>query len=135
MSTIPLRTHVRPAGEGVAVIELTGDVTAACETELMDAYREAGRVEIRGVVLDFTRLDYMNSSGIGLLVTLLVRAKREGKQVSAYGLSDHYRQIFELTRLDEVISVHDEEERAVAAARTRPGTPPAVLPGQRAPGG
>ena len=117
MSTIPLRTHVRSADDGVAVIELSGDVTAACESELMDAYREAGRAEIRGIVLDFTGLDYMNSSGIGLLVTLLVRARREGRQISAYGLSDHYRQIFELTRLDEVISVHDDEERALAAAR------------------
>ena len=134
MSTIPLQTRVRSAGGDVAVIGLTGDVTAACETELMDAYREAGRSEIRGIVLDFTGLDYMNSSGIGLLVTLLVRAKREGQQVSAYGLSDHYRQIFELTRLDEVISVHDEEEPAVAAARTRAVSPPSVLPGQRAPG-
>jgi anti-sigma B factor antagonist len=118
VSTIPLQTRVRPADGGVAVIELTGDVTAACETELMDAYREAARSEIRGIALDFTRLDYMNSSGIGLLVTLLVRAKREGRQVSAYGLSDHYRQIFELTRLDEVISVHVDEEQAVVAART-----------------
>ena len=135
MSTTPLQTRVRSADAGVAVIELTGDVTAACETELMDAYREAGRAEIRGLVLDFRRLDYMNSSGIGLLVTLLVRAKREGQQVSAFGLSDHYRQIFQLTRLDEVISVHDEEEQAVAAARIRLVSPPSVLPGQRAPGG
>jgi anti-sigma B factor antagonist len=117
VSTTPLQTRVRSADGGVAVIELSGDVTAACESELMDAYREAGRAEIRGIVLDFTRLDYMNSSGIGLLVTLLVRARREGRQLSAYGLSDHYRQIFELTRLDEVISVHDDEEPALAAAR------------------
>jgi anti-anti-sigma factor len=121
MSTIPLRTHVRPAEDGVAVIELSGDVTAACESELMDAYREAGRAEIRGIVLDFTGLDYMNSSGIGLLVTLLVRAKRAHQQLSAFGLSDHYRQIFELTRLDEIITVHDDENGAVVAART--GTP------------
>jgi anti-sigma B factor antagonist len=100
----------------VAVIELTGDVTAACESVLMDAYREAGGGEARGIVLDFTGLDYMNSSGIGLLVTLLVRAKRANQQVSAFGLSDHYRQIFDLTRLDEVISVHDDEAGAVAAA-------------------
>ena len=118
MSTTPLQTRVRSADDGVAVIELTGDVTAACESELMDAYRDAGRAEVRGIVLDFTRLDYMNSSGIGLLVTLLVRVRREGRQISAYGLSDHYRQIFELTRLDEVISVHTDEGQAVAAART-----------------
>jgi anti-sigma B factor antagonist len=118
VSTTPLQTRVRSRDDGVAVIELTGDVTAACENELMDAYREAGRAEIRGIVLDFTGLDYMNSSGIGLLVTLLVRAKRANQQVSAFGLSEHYRQIFDLTRLDEVISVHDDEDGAVAAART-----------------
>jgi anti-sigma B factor antagonist len=118
VSTTPLQTRVRSGDDGVAVIELTGDVTAACENELMDAYREAGRAEIRGIVLDFTGLDYMNSSGIGLLVTLLVRAKRANQQVSAFGLSEHYRQIFDLTRLDEVISVHDDEDAAVAAART-----------------
>ena len=118
MSTTPLQTRVRSADDGVAVIELTGDVTAACENVLMDAYREACRAEIRGIVLDFTGLDYMNSSGIGLLVTLLVRVRREGRQISAFGLSDHYRQIFELTRLDEVISVHDDEDHAIAAARS-----------------
>ena len=113
-----LQTQVRFAGEDVAVIELSGDVTAACETELMDAYRDAGGPGTRGIVLDFSALDYMNSSGIGLLVTLLVRARRARQQLSAYGLSDHYRQIFELTRLDEIISVHDGEDEAVAAART-----------------
>jgi anti-sigma B factor antagonist len=113
-----LQARVRPADDAVAIIELTGDVTAASESELMDAYRGAGGEEVRGIVLDFSRLDYMNSSGIGMLVTLLVRARREGRQISAFGLSDHYRQIFELTRLDEVISVHDDEDGAVVAART-----------------
>lgn len=118
MSTTQLQARVRSAGDAVAVIELKGDVTGASETELMDAYREAGREESRGIVLDFTGLDYMNSSGIGLLVTLLVRARRANQLLSAYGLSDHYRQIFELTRLDEIISVHDGEDEAVAAARS-----------------
>jgi anti-anti-sigma factor len=116
VSTTQLQARVRSADGGVAVIELKGDVTAACEDQLMDAYREAGREDIRGIVLDFSGLDYMNSSGIGLLVTLLVRAKRAHQQLSAFGLSDHYRQIFSLTRLDEIISVHDDEVAAVSAA-------------------
>ena len=123
MSTTPLQTRVRSAGDAVTVIELTGDVTAASEDELMGAYRQARPEETRGIVLDFTGLDYMNSSGIGLLVTFLVRAKRAHQQLSAFGLSDHYRQIFELTRLDEVISVHDDENGAVVAARTEAPVP------------
>ncbi len=116
MSTTPMQARVRRADGGVAVIELAGDVTAASEAQLMDAYRQAGGDGTRGIVLDFTGLDYMNSSGIGLLVTLLVRARRAHQQLSAYGLSDHYRQIFELTRLDEAVSIHDDEPSALQEA-------------------
>ena len=58
----------------------------------------------------------MNSSGIGLLVTLLVRANRNHQRMLAYGLTEHYRQIFELTRLDEAIAIHETEDAALAAA-------------------
>jgi anti-sigma B factor antagonist len=58
----------------------------------------------------------MNSGGIGLLVTLLVRANRAKQKLLAYGLTEHYRQIFELTRLDEAIGIYDTEAEAVAAA-------------------
>ena len=68
------------------------------------------------MVLDFGGLQYMNSSGIGLLVTLLVRANRNRQRMLAYGLSEHYRQIFELTRLDEAIAIHENEDAALAAA-------------------
>ena len=57
----------------------------------------------------------MNSSGIGLLVTLLIRANRQGQTIAAFGLSAHYRDIFELTRLDEAIHLYDTEEAALAA--------------------
>ena len=70
---------------------------------------------MKAIVLNFSGLDYMNSGGIGLLVTLLVRAQRQHQRVLAYGLSDHYRQIFELTRLDEAVGIHDSEEDALAA--------------------
>jgi anti-sigma B factor antagonist len=60
--------------------------------------------------------EYMNSSGIGLLVTLLVRANRNRQRMLAYGLSEHYRQIFELTRLDEAIAIHENEDAALAAS-------------------
>ena len=66
--------NVRRAGEETSVIEIHGDITAASEDALMDAYARAGAGVTRAVLLDFSRLEYMNSGGIGLLVTLLVRA-------------------------------------------------------------
>jgi anti-sigma B factor antagonist len=70
---------------------------------------------VSSIVLDFEGLDYMNSGGIGLLVTMLIRAQRNGQTLSAFGLSDHYRQIFALTRLDEVIEIFDDEQSALTA--------------------
>ncbi len=107
---------VRRSGDATGVIEIRGDVTAASEEALMDAYTRAADGSTRAVLLDFTGLAYMNSGGIGLLVTLLVRANRAKQRLLACGLNDHYRQIFELTRLDEAISIYDDEAEALAAA-------------------
>jgi anti-sigma B factor antagonist len=109
-------TEVRRATPTASVVDIRGDVTAACERELMDAYTAASAGQARAVVLNFSQLDYMNSGGIGLLVTLLVRANRQGKKLLAFGLSDHYRQIFELTRLDEAIGIYPSEAEALAGA-------------------
>lgn len=102
--------------DGIGVIDITGDVTPASDDALQGAYGKASQDGTRTVVLNFTNLDYMNSGGIGLLVQLLVRANRSKHGLQAYGLSGHYRQIFELTRLDEAIGIHDDEAAAVAAA-------------------
>ena len=108
---------VRPVeGADAAIIDIDGDVTPASEAALMHAYGEATAAGARAIVLDFTDLAYMNSGGIGLLVTLLVRAGRGHQRLLAFGLSDHYRQILSLTRLDEAIEVHASEADAVAAA-------------------
>ena len=113
MSETSVPIAVRTEGASTAVIDLVGEVTAASEAALMDAYARAGSSRV--LILNFASLEYMNSSGIGLLVTLLVRARRTGQRLHACGLSEHYRQIFELTRLDEAITIHDSEAAALAA--------------------
>lgn len=102
--------------DATIVIRVRGDVTAASEGPLMAAYGQAGE-KTRTIVLDFSGLDYMNSGGIGLLVTLLVRTNRSKQRLLATGLNEHYKQIFELTRLDEAITIHDNEEAALTAAK------------------
>ena len=108
-ATFEVRRH-GPA----AIVDSRGDVTAGSEAVLRSAYEETG--DAKAVVLNFSDLSYMNSGGIGLLVTLLVRANRHSQRLLAYGLSDHYAQIFELTRLDEAVGIHDTESDALAAA-------------------
>jgi anti-sigma B factor antagonist len=104
---------VRRLGSAI-VVDIKGEVTSGSEDVLMSAYGAAG--DAKAVVLNFSDLSYMNSGGIGLLVTLLVRVNRHSQRLMAYGLSDHYRQIFELTRLDEAVGIHDSEQAALSAA-------------------
>ncbi len=100
---------------GVLRIAITGDLTAASEQQLMTAHEQATDDGARLVVLDFAALEYMNSGGIGMLVTLLVRSQRRQQRLLAVGLSDHYRQIFQLTRLDEAIGLHSDTDAALAS--------------------
>ena len=110
-----LNTEVRNTGENVAVIDISGEINGYSEEALMSAYKEASNNHTKVIILNFSDLKYMNSSGIGLLVTLLIRVKRQKQQLLAYGLNDHYQQIFELTRLNETIKIYGSEEAAQAA--------------------
>jgi anti-sigma B factor antagonist len=113
-----LNTSVRKVNDGVAVIDISGELNGYGEETLMDAYTAASNGRTRSIILNFSHLEYMNSSGIGLLVTMLIRVQRQRQQLLAYGLSEHYQQIFELTRLNEAIAIYDNEDAAVSAVAT-----------------
>jgi anti-sigma B factor antagonist len=110
-----VKMTVRGTSDTASIIDIQGEVTAFAEQVLNEAYAQASASGVRAVVLNFSGLEYMNSSGIGLLVTTLIRAKRQGQALLAYGLNEHYRHIFELTRLNEAIGVYDSEAQALAA--------------------
>ncbi len=116
MNQSTLTMSVRRAGSNASIIDIHGEINASAEPVLMDAYNQACADGARVIMLNFTNLQYMNSSGIGLLVTLLIRVRRQNQRLMAYGLNDHYRQIFELTRLNEAIAIYDDEADALKAA-------------------
>jgi anti-sigma B factor antagonist len=116
MSQAKVTMNVRPAGDSVSIVDIHGEVSSFAENALMDAYTQATSADARTIILNFSGMDYMNSSGIGLLVTLLIRANRQKQRLLTYGLSEHYKKIFELTRLNEAISIYNTEAEALAAA-------------------
>jgi len=118
MPEAQVKMNVREAGDRASIIDVQGELTAFAEAVLMDAYSQASDGQVRAIILNFENLEYMNSSGIGLLVTLLIRINREKQRLLTYGLSEHYRSIFQITRLDDAIAIHDSEEEAVSAANS-----------------
>ncbi len=117
MSFANVTMTVRKPTNTASIIDVKGEVNNYAESALMDAYAKACEGGVRTIILNFSDLEYMNSSGIGLLVTMLIRAKRQNQRLLAYGLTDHYRQIFELTRLNEAIAIYNNEQDALKAAQ------------------
>lgn len=118
MSQAKVTMTVRKASDSACIIDIHGEVNALAENALMDSYTEASGEGAKTIILNFAHMDYMNSIGIGLLVTLLIRINRQAQNLIAIGLNEHYRNIFQLTRLDQAILIYESEAAALAAAGT-----------------
>lgn len=100
---------------GKAIIDLQGEINSFAEAELNEAYSQAAEGDARLIVLNFTNVDYINSTGIALIVGLLAQARKTHRQLAVYGLSDHYVEIFNITRLSDFMQIFPDEQAALAA--------------------
>jgi anti-sigma B factor antagonist len=98
---------------GAAVIDLRGDINSLAGPALDAAYDEAVLLDAERLLLNFSAVEYINSTGIALIVSLLARARATGCPVLAFGLDDHYREIFTITRLSDFMPVFPDEASAV----------------------
>jgi anti-sigma B factor antagonist len=102
----PLDAAVLPEGSGSRIV-LTGRIDRDGDDEMTRAYEQAHALGHGEITLDFTGTDYINSTGIALIVRLLAQARRDGRPVRARGLTEHYREIFRITRLSDFITLED----------------------------
>lgn len=114
MQTDRFEADVRTEPSGTVVLDLHGDIDGAAQSRLDSAYQEAAAANATTLVLNFTNTSYINSTGIALIVSLLARARAERRTVAACGLSDHYREIFEITRLADFMSIFPDEAAALS---------------------
>jgi anti-anti-sigma factor len=102
----------------VVVLDLHGDLDGSATDRMKDAQADVAAIAPAGLVLNFSDLGYMNSTGIALIVGVLAEARRIGTDVRVCGLSDHYRHIFEITRLADFVSFLPDEHTAVDNQQT-----------------
>ena len=96
------------------VIAMTGrlDGSATARMEQLHAVFERSP---EAVLLDFADVDYINSTGIALIVGLAARARTAQLPLQVCGLTDHYAHIFQITRLADFVSMHPDQATALAA--------------------
>jgi len=98
--------------DDVSRIVLSGRLDRDGEHTLSEAYASGAASGAHRVELDFSDVDYINSTGIALVVRLLADARRDGRPVQARGLTEHYREIFRITRLSDLMTIVDEGDDA-----------------------
>ncbi len=113
MPAKPLNVQVRHQPRA-AIVDLHGEINAFAEESLNAAYAEAESNNPDVILLNFSDVDYINSTGIALIVGLLARARKNHRRLLAYGLSEHYVEIFQITRLADFMTVFDDEESALS---------------------
>lgn len=113
MVTREFRADVRRV-DNATIIDLHGEIDAFAEEPLLNqAYNQATHDKPATVVLNFTDVDYINSKGIALIVGILANARRAGIRLLVFGLSEHYQEIFKITRLSDFMTVFPDEATAL----------------------
>jgi anti-anti-sigma factor len=111
MATGSLATKVRRQNT-IAVIDMSGEINALAEESLNGAYTEATEANPSAVLLNFAEVGYINSTGIALIVGVLMKARESATSIAACGLSDHFAEIFRITRLSDYMPIYPNEDTA-----------------------
>ena len=115
MAETPFEATVRlEPSQSIAIVDLRGDVNVLAADALNAAYAKTEAADVPRILMNFAGVDYINSSGIALIVGVLTRARQQHRAVSACNLSSHYREIFDITRLSDFISIYSDEQAAIA---------------------
>lgn len=101
--------------EGVAIIDLVGDVTTFAEEKINTAYREVTNKGARFVLLNFRQNDYINSAGIAILIGIVTEVTRNSQKLAVSGLSQHFQKIFRMVGLAQYAEIYQDEDEALTA--------------------
>jgi anti-anti-sigma factor len=112
MQTRPFQAQLRDEG-GMAIIELHGELDGFADEGLTEVYAAAEQLNPQAILLNFGDVDYINSTGIALIVGLLAQARKARRPIMTCGLSDHYQEIFRITRLSDFMTIVADESSAL----------------------
>jgi len=104
-----------PAGHPVTVLRYEGDIASTSKDAVLGTYQALPKQTSKLVLLDFTKVDYINSSGIALVIQMLIEASNSGQKVFAFGLSPHFTKVFTMVGITKYAGLFGNEAAALAA--------------------
>lgn len=104
-----------PTGHPVSVLRFEGDIASTSKGAVLGSYQALPKATVKNILLDFTKVDYINSSGIALVIQLLIEASNAGQKVLAYGLSPHFTKVFTMVGITKYAGLFPDQAAALAA--------------------
>lgn len=114
VTQVKVETVQASDGEPITVLRFTGDITSASKTAVLGTFQGLP-AEAKRVLLDFAAVDYLNSSGIAIIIQLMIAASKAGKKVQTFGLKPHFIKVFTMVGITRYTSLHPDEKTACAA--------------------
>jgi anti-sigma B factor antagonist len=114
VSANPLVATLRQEG-ATTILQLSGEIDGFADAAMDAAYARAAATAPRRLLLNFAAVDYINSTGIALIVAILAKTRSDQIALLTCGLSEHYQEMFRITRLSDFIPVFPDEASALAA--------------------
>jgi len=99
--------------DGVAIIDLVGDVTTFAEEKINSAYAQVTGQGAKHVLLNFRQNDYINSAGIAILIGIVTEVNRHSQKLAVSGLSQHFQKIFRMVGLAQYADIYQDEDEAI----------------------
>ena len=104
-----------PAGHQVSVLRFEGDIASTSKDAVLGTYQSLPKATAKIVLLDFTKVDYINSSGIAIVIELLLEAANSMQKISAFGLSPHFNKVFTMVGITKYAGLFPDQSEALAA--------------------
>jgi anti-anti-sigma factor len=101
-------------GDPITVIRFTGDITSASQVAVTGTY-EGLPESAKRILLDFSKVEYLNSSGIALVIQMMIAASKKGQKIVTFGLTPHFVKVFTMVGITKYTSLHADEKTACAA--------------------
>jgi anti-sigma B factor antagonist len=97
----------------IGILKLTGRLDASAVKSLKENVNSLVKKDIKSIVIDLGEVDFIDSSGLGSLVSCLRLVNKETGDIRLASLQDQIRSLIELTRLHRVFQIFDDSETAV----------------------
>lgn len=99
--------------DGVTVVDVEGQLIVGNRQELKQKVLDELEGGDRRFVIDFQQTGYIDSSGLGVLVSLSKKIREQGGELRLSGLNEDLRTLFELTKLDTLFRITETKEEAL----------------------